>query len=81
MGVQQGGKFIQGVRSLKVSALMANLPDELPVDISELGLGQRIVASDLHYENVNIISPKDTIICSVKATRASATTATEEAAE
>ena len=81
VGVQQGGKFIQGVRSLKVSALMANLPDELPVDISELGLGQRIVASDLHYENVNIISPKDTIICSVKATRASATTATEEAAE
>ena len=81
VGVQQGGKFIQGVRSLKVSALMANLPDELPVDISELGLGQRIVASDLHYENVNIISPKDTISCSVKATRASATTAAEEAAE
>ena len=81
VGVQQGGKFIKGVRSLKVSALMANLPDELPVDISELGLGQRIVASDLHYENVNIISPKDTIICSVKATRASATAATEEAAE
>ena len=34
-GVQQGGKFYQNARSLKVSALMKDLPDELDVDITQ----------------------------------------------
>ncbi|MBR3526275.1 MAG: 50S ribosomal protein L25 [Bacteroidales bacterium] len=68
-GVRQGGKLTVNVRKLRVSALMANLPDELPVDITTLKLGKRINAGDLHYDNVNIVTPKTAIVCAVKATR------------
>ena len=70
-GVQLGGKFVKNVRSLRVSALMKDLPDQLDVDITPLGIGENIVAGDLHYENVTILSPKNTIVCGVKATRQS----------
>lgn len=75
VGVQAGGKFSQKVRDLKVSALMKNLPDELVVNISDLQIGKRIVAGDLSYDNVTILSPKTTIICTVKASRQSAAAA------
>ena len=68
-GVRAGGKFYKLVRSLKVSALMKDLPDELVVNIDRLQIGKRIVAGDLKYENINVISPKGTIICTVKSSR------------
>lgn len=70
-GVKLGGKLAVSVRKLKVSALAENLPDVLTVDVTSLQIGKRIVAGDLNYENVTIVSPKATIICAVKATRAS----------
>lgn len=76
-GVKVGGKLMVSARKLKVSGLIANLPDELVVDITPLGIGKRICAGDLSYDNIQIVSPKATIICSVKMTRAAAT-ATEE---
>ena len=68
-GVQAGGKFTLVTRKLRVSALMENLPDELPVDITNLQLDKAISAGDLHYEGVTILSPKTTVICRVKSTR------------
>ncbi|MBO7269618.1 MAG: 50S ribosomal protein L25 [Bacteroidales bacterium] len=69
-GVKQGGKLMVSARKLKVSAPMENLPDTLEVDITTLGLGKTIVAGNLSYEGVNIVSPKATIVCAVKMTRA-----------
>lgn len=69
IGVQRGGKFVQSSRSLRVRAVMKNLPDVLPVDITNLGLDKTIKAGDLSFEDFAIISNKDTIICGVKATR------------
>ena len=69
-GVKQGGKLMVSSRKLKVSAPMDKLPDTLEVDITTLGLGKTIVAGDLSYEGINIVSPKATIICAVKMTRA-----------
>ncbi|MBO7584123.1 MAG: 50S ribosomal protein L25 [Bacteroidales bacterium] len=76
-GVRQGGKLTVNVRKLRVSALMADLPDELPVDITTLKLGKRINAGDLHYDNVNIVTPKTAIVCAVKATRNAVAAAAE----
>ena len=69
IGVRAGGKFYKLVRELKVSALMKDLPDELVININKLQIGKRIVAGDLKYDNVNVISPKGTIICTVKSSR------------
>lgn len=68
-GVRAGGKFYKLVRELKVSALMKDLPDKLVINIDKLQIGKRIVAGDLKYENVNVVSPKGTIICTVKSSR------------
>ena len=77
-GVQQGGKFYQNARSIKVSALMKDLPDEVTVNISDLGLDKRIKAGDIQLKNVAVVSDKDTIICGVKTTRNVTVAATEE---
>ena len=69
VGVQQGGKFTQNTRFLRISALMADLPDDVTVDISSLGLDKKIKAGDLKYDKITVLSDKDTIICGVKSTR------------
>lgn len=69
VGVQQGGKFTLKSRTLRISATMANLPDSVTVDITSLQLDKKIKAGDLKYDNITILTDKDTIICGVKATR------------
>lgn len=77
-GVQRGGKFYQNFRSVKISALMANLPDDLTVDVTPLQLDKQFKAGDFQVENVTILTPKSAVICGVKSTRNSVA---EEAAE
>ena len=79
IGVQQGGKFYQNARAIRVSALMKDLPDDVTVDISKLGLDKVIKAGDIKLDNVNVTSDKDTIICGVKTTRNVTVDATEGA--
>ncbi len=69
-GVKMGGKLLVSSRKLRVSAMMDKLPDILEVDSTPLKIGKQIVAGDLNYEGVTIVSPKATIICSVRPTRA-----------
>ena len=69
-GVKMGGKLLVSSRKLRVSAMMNNLPDLLEVDSTHLMIGKQIVAGDLNYEGITIVSPKATIICSVRPTRA-----------
>lgn len=76
-GVKLGGKLLVSSRKLKVSAALENLPDLLEVDTTSLQIGKQIVAGDLHFEGVTIVSPKATIICSVRPTRATAQAAKE----
>ena len=79
VGVQAGGKFVQLSRALKVQALMKDLPDQLDIDVTPLELEKRLTAGDLHYEGLQIVSDKNTIICRVKATRAMQQAAAEAA--
>ena len=69
-GVKMGGKLLVSSRKLRVRAMMNHLPDVLEVDSTSLKIGKQIVAGDLNYEGVTIVSPKATIICSVRPTRA-----------
>ena len=71
-GVKLGGKLLVSSRKLRISALIDDLPDSLEVDVTNLMIGKQIVAGDLHFDKIKIISPKATIICSVRATRATA---------
>lgn len=70
-GVKIGGKLILSARKLTVSALVDNLPDEIVVDVTELGVGKTIFVGDLDVENLKFITPATAAVCAVRVTRAS----------
>jgi len=79
VGVKAGGKLQVSRRKLKICGLLENLPDDLTVDVTSLAIGKRITAGDLKFDNISIVNPKATIICSCLSTRNSVAAA--EAAE
>jgi large subunit ribosomal protein L25 len=74
-GVKMGGKLVQNKRKLTVSGLLKNLPDELTVDITELGIGKTIFVGDLKYDNLRLLNPATTAVCAIRVTRAAAAAA------
>ena len=64
-GVKQGGKLILSKRKVRISATMENLPDEIVVDVTTLGLGKSIFVGDLKYDHITILTPATTAICAV----------------
>ena len=54
-GVKVGGKLALSARKLVVSALVENLPDEIVVDVTELGVGKTIFVGDLEFEKYLIV--------------------------
>lgn len=69
VGVQKGGKFVKVQRSIKISALLNDLPENITVNTNDVDIEKRIIAGDIKVDNVNVISPKNTILCFVKASR------------
>lgn len=69
-GVKAGGKLQLEMRKLNVKGLPANLPDNLEIDITNLGLGKTIQVGELSYENLEILNAKNAVVVAVKLTRA-----------
>lgn len=69
VGVQKGGKFVQTARTVRISALMSNLPDKINVDVTDLDIDKKFRAGDLKLDNATVLTDKDSIICYVKMTR------------
>ena len=80
VGVRAGGKLQVSRRKLKICGLLANLPDDLTVDVTPLAIGKRITAGDLKFDNISIVNPKATIIVSCLSTRNAVAAADGEAA-
>jgi large subunit ribosomal protein L25 len=70
-GVKAGGKLNQSIRKLKVKGLAGNIPEKLDINIEHLELGKAIKVGELSFENIELISPKNAVVCIVKMTRAS----------
>jgi large subunit ribosomal protein L25 len=70
-GVKLGGKLQQAIRKIKVKAVYANIPEKLTVDVTELGLGKSIKVGELSFDGIELVTPAQTVVCSVAATRAS----------
>lgn len=79
VGVSQGGVLRITLRKLKVKALPENLPDNIEIDITSLGIGARISVKDLSADKYSIQHPKDTVILAVKASRAAVKSAQSDA--
>lgn len=70
-GVKVGGKLVLSARKLVVSAALENLPDEIVVDVTSLGVGKTIFVGDLQHEGLKFLTPASTAVCAVRVTRAS----------
>ena len=71
------GKLSLVVRKLKVKAIPANLPGEIVLDVTNLGLGKSIKVKDLSFENFEIVNAKEVVVAQIKLTRAARAAAQE----
>lgn len=69
-GVRAGGRLMTMVRKLKVRALYDAIPEKLEIDVTNLGLGKSIKVGELNFEGLELVTPKEVVVCTVKMTRA-----------
>ena len=83
VGIMAGGKLRQRKRYVKVKGLIEHLPDSLVIDISNLDIGQSVLAGDLKYPHVDVLDSDRSLVVGIISARAAAKgmgEATEEAA-
>jgi len=80
-GVLAGGKLQVKNRKLRVKGLVADLPDTLDINISQVALGQSVKIETLSFENLEILEAKNAVVCAVKLTRSAIRDAALAAAE
>ena len=79
-GVRDGGRLNLSIRKINVKAQYKNIPEVLNIDVTNLGLGKSIKVGELSFEGLELVTPAEVVVCSVKATRASRSAAAAEAA-
>ena len=74
-GVRDGGRMNLSIRKINVTAPYQQIPEHLDVDVTSLKLGKSIKVGQLSFEGLELATPKDVVVCSIKATRKSAAAA------
>ena len=69
-GVKAGGKLALEMRKLKVKGLYTQLPENIVIDVTELGLGKSIQVAKVSVDKLEILNAKNAVVCQVKLTRA-----------
>ena len=80
-GVRDGGKLNLSIRKIDVTAAYKNIPEILNIDVTNLGLGKSIKVGELSFEGLELATPAQVVVCSVKETRASKSAAAAAEAE
>ena len=78
-GVRAGGKLNLSIRKIDVTAPYKMIPEILEIDVTNLGLGKAIKVGELSFEGLELATPAQVVVCSVKETRASKAAAAEAA--
>lgn len=69
-GVKAGGKLTLSMKKIKVKALYNQIPERLVINVDHLGLGKTLQIGELHFEGLELVSPKEAVVCAVQLTRA-----------
>ena len=69
-GVKAGGKLALEMRNLKVKGLYTQIPENIVIDVAELGLGKSIQVAKVSVPNLEILNAKNAVVAQVKLTRA-----------
>lgn len=80
-GVKAGGKLYLNLKKVKVKAIYTQIPETIMVDVTECAIGHAIKVGDLHFDNFELVNPKDLVIAGVRTTRAAKAAAETEEAE
>jgi large subunit ribosomal protein L25 len=77
-GVRAGGRLSLDMRKLKVRAIPSKLPDEIVINVENLGLGKTIQVGDLEFDGIEMLNAKDAVVCRVHLTRSAKAAVTTE---
>lgn len=69
-GVKAGGKLALEMRKLKVKGLYTNIPENIVLDVTSLGLGKTIQVGKITLDNLEVLNAKNAVVAQVKLTRA-----------
>ena len=79
-GVKAGGKLTLSMKKIKVKAPYTEIPERLVINVDHLGLGKTLQIGDLHFPGLEMVTPKEAVVCAVQLTRAARGAAAAEAA-
>ena len=68
-GVRDGGRMNMSIRKINVKAPYTQIPEHLDINVTELRLGKSIKVGELSFEGLELVTPKEVVVCSIKATR------------
>lgn len=77
-GVRDGGRMSLIVRKVNVRAKYKDIPETLDIDVTNMTIGKSIKVGDLSFEGLEMVTSKDVVVCTIKATRKSNVTSTDE---
>jgi large subunit ribosomal protein L25 len=80
-GVLAGGKLSIKRRTLKVKGLATDLPESLPIDITELNIHESFKVGDLSYDKIELLDPKKSMVLTIATSRVAQKTEEEIVAE
>lgn len=69
-GVKAGGKLTLSMKKLKVRAIYNEIPERVVINVDNLGLGKTLQVGELNFPGLEIVSPKEAVVCAVQLTRA-----------
>ena len=78
-GVRAGGRLAVNVRKLEVEALPKDLPDFIEIDITHMGIGDKLRISEMKLEGVTFLDAPNVVVAAVTVTRNTKSAAAEEA--
>lgn len=78
-GERQGGKLRPVKHKLRVKCLPKHIPDNIEIEITNLGIGQSVKVADIKDENLTMVDPASAVIVTVQAKRGAKKVAEEEA--
>ncbi len=69
-GIQQGGRLKSNLRTLKAKGFSKDFPDEIIIDVTDLGLSESIRVGDVKVPGIEILNAKSVPVATVVVTRA-----------
>ncbi len=68
-GVKAGGVLQFNMRRIDLNGLVDKLPDYVEVDVSDLGIGDKLYVTDVFSDDYEVLHDEDEVICQVIAAR------------